>query len=129
MWGTYQSVRVYQDVWTALHLGPLSSRVLTSENLNTTAAALGKSAEPIQNEIMKFAGDEVVPVWLAMTYLGSNIVLNTLNFFWFNQMIKAVRKRFVAAPKKEQVGTVESGANGSVKIGASETEVRRRRKA
>lgn len=78
---------------------------------------------------MKFAGDEVVPVWLAFTYLGSNIVLNTLNFYWFNQMIKAVRKRFVPKEKKEQIGTVKSGPNGSVKIGASETEVRYRRKA
>ena len=33
-------------------------------------------------------------MWLAMTYLGSNVVLNSLNFYWFGKMIETVRKRF-----------------------------------
>lgn len=81
------------------------------------------------NEMMRFAGDEYVPVWLAFTYLGSNIVLNTLNFYWFGKMIEAVRKRFTGPVKREQAATIKTGPNGSVKVGATETEVRRRRKA
>ena len=46
---------------------------------------------------MKFATSETapsVPFWLAMTYLGSNIILHSLNFYWFGRMIETVRKRF-----------------------------------
>ena len=42
---------------------------------------------------MRFAGKEIVSLWLAFTYFGSNIVFNTLNFYWFGKMIEAVRKR------------------------------------
>ena len=45
-------------------------------------------------EVMRFAGDFDVPTWLAIVYLGSNIVLNTLNFYWFGKMIETIKKRF-----------------------------------
>jgi len=83
VWGTYQSLRVYQDVWVALQ-------------------SPGTRFE--KGEVMRLnahADKQVVPVWLAITYLGSNLVLNTLNFFWFGKMIETVRKRF--APEKEKV--------------------------
>lgn len=114
VWGTYQSIRVYQDVWNALHHAP----------------ATGKGAVPTADGIMRFAGEEYVPVWLAITYLGSNIVLNTLNFFWFGKMIEAVRKRFTPqkeTKKEKAIAMKSTGANGSVKIGVDQTEVRRRR--
>src|SRR5271170_6240784 len=38
VWGTYQSVRVYQDIWNAIHHTP--------------------AALPIHDDIMRFAGDE-----------------------------------------------------------------------
>ena len=85
---------------------------------------------PIHDGIMQFAGEEFVPLWLAFTYLGSNVVLNTLNFYWFGKMIDAVRKRF--QPPKEQrrkvkaIATKTTGADGKVKIDIDETEVRRR---
>lgn len=44
--------------------------------------------------MMRFAGDYVVPMWLAVVYLGSNVVLNTLNFYWFGKMIETIKKRF-----------------------------------
>ena len=50
-----------------------------------------------QSEVMKFAtaeGTSSVPFWLAMAYLGSNIILHSLNFYWFGRMIETVRKRF-----------------------------------
>jgi len=134
VWGTYQSVRVYQDVWAALHHQPIGSSIqLDALNNGTVAAAeaaAGKSAAPIHGDIMQFAGEEFVPLWLAFTYLGSNVVLNTLNFFWFGKMIETVRKRF-QPPKEERrkekaVATKTTGVNGTVRIDVDGTEVRRR---
>ncbi|MCJ1457247.1 hypothetical protein MMC28_007614 [Mycoblastus sanguinarius] len=96
LWGTYQSVRVYQDVWAGLHY-----------DSSTRAKPVYLGAE---DEIMRFSGDCVVPNWLACIYLGSNIVLNTLNFYWFGKMIETVKKRF-KEPKDKQAG-LEKSANG-----------------
>lgn len=134
VWGTYQSVRVYQDVWAAIHHKPAASSIhIDALNNNTMAAqeaATGKSAAPIHGDIMQFAGEEFVPLWLAFTYLGSNIILNTLNFYWFGKMIETVRKRFQPPKetrrKEKAVATRSTGANGVVKIDIDETEVRRR---
>ena len=135
VWGTYQSVRVYQDVWAALHHTPAAASVhLDALASNNTAAALdaaaGNSAAPIHGDIMQFAGEEYVPLWLAFSYLGSNIILNTLNFYWFGKMIETVRKRF-QPPKAERrkekaMATRSTGANGTVRIDVDETEIRRR---
>jgi hypothetical protein len=123
VWGTYQSVRVYQDVWQAIHHNP----TFTQLNNNTIAmnATLGA------DNIMRFSSDSpFVPLWLAFTYLGSNLVLNTLNFYWFGKMIEAVRKRFQPPKEKrprEKAHAVRStGTNGTAKVGANETEIRRR---
>lgn len=135
VWGTYQSVRVYQDVWKALHHIPVTASNVDYALMNGSTAAqqeaaAGKSAIPIHNSVMQFAGEEFVPLWLAFTYLGSNIVLNTLNFYWFGKMIETVRKRF--QPPREQrrkekaIATRTTGASGKVTIGADEVEVRRR---
>jgi len=134
VWGTYQSLRVYQDVWRALHHKPAAATIHFDALNNGTSAGLdaaaGKSAAPIHGGIMQFAGEEYVPLWLAFTYLGSNVVLNTLNFYWFGKMIEAVRKRF--QPPKEQrrkekaIATKTTGADGKVRIDVDETEVRKR---
>ncbi|MCJ1391273.1 hypothetical protein MMC18_004136 [Xylographa bjoerkii] len=125
VWGTYQSLRVYQDVWAAIQT-PGVLPILT--NSTTTAA----SADP-HSGILRFQGDGVIPVWLACTYLGSNIVLNTLNFYWFGKMIEAVKKRFRPVQReKEGVQTEESAKvmmNGSAHtvVNVEKTEVRRRK--
>ena len=43
---------------------------------------------------MKYAGALSIPTWLGAVYLGSNCVLNALNFYWFGKMIETIRKRF-----------------------------------
>lgn len=48
----------------------------------------------VDADVMRLAREEQVPIWLAVVYLGSNIVLNTLNFYWFGKMIETIRKRF-----------------------------------
>jgi hypothetical protein len=50
-------------------------------------------------DIGGFASCELgeLPMWLVSVYLIGNTALSLLNFFWFTQMVKAVRKRFVPA--------------------------------
>ena len=79
VWGSYQSIRVYADVWSALHI----------ENTGVLEKAWGAG-----DEMMRYASGANVPTWLGAVYLASNIVLNTLNFYWFGKMIETIRKRF-----------------------------------
>ena len=58
------------------------------------------SAE-VSAEVMRFAGDYPMPAWLAIVYLSSNVVLNTLNFFWFGKMIETIKKRFAESKDKK----------------------------
>ncbi|OCL06570.1 DUF887-domain-containing protein [Glonium stellatum] len=88
VWGSYQSVRVFTDVFRAMNY---DGTVTNSTTTPTTGDVPGLEA---QSEVMRFAGDRVVPMWLALSYLGANIVLNSLNWFWFAKMIETVRKRF-----------------------------------
>ena len=143
VWGTYQSVRVYQDVYAALQ----SPSALTPFSTTTTTTTL----PPHANEIMYFSAHATVPVWLACVYLSSNLVLNSLNFYWFGKMIETVRKRFQppAAPvqdgklpgavagkkgggaqqqrrQEEERMKAEVVGNGMVAVTAEKREVRRR---
>ncbi|MCJ1234322.1 hypothetical protein MMC14_002281 [Varicellaria rhodocarpa] len=137
LWGTYQSVRVYQDVWAAIQ----TPGTLTAVAKNATMAATERSVNA-NSEVMRFAGEKTVPVWLAVTYLGSNIVLNTLNFYWFGKMIETVKKRFQPTKEKEKEklpmkmnggdkseerGKTEIEEDGTKVVSAEKKEVRRRR--
>lgn len=109
LWGTYQSLRVYQDVWHTMHLNttmPVFREVHDSPHSSIFAPRDGQlclgqeSCVLAQSEVMKFAGahTQAIPVWLAGVYLVSNLVLNSLNFYWFGKMIETVRKRFEDKP-------------------------------
>ena len=106
-------MHVYQDVWAAMHLNTTVPGYLDVSNIPNQAAplfvprngelCLGKeSCVAAQAEVMRFAvaGTAAIPMWLAGTYLISNILLNTLNFFWFGRMIETVMKRFREIPGK-----------------------------
>ena len=120
VWGTYQSIRVYQDVWAALHYGALTHPDLPSVD------AAAESGEMI----MRFAGNYIVPKWLALVYLGSNIILNTLNFYWFGKMIETIKKRFTetgskmkgAAWEKKEEGVLVEGIMDSSTLITEVTE-------
>jgi hypothetical protein len=90
VWGSYQSLRVFYDVFRALNAGQ-STLLFQEQKLHNGTMGLGLSPE---TEIMRFANDEAVPMWLAVCYLASNFTLNGLNWYWFSQMISALRKRF-----------------------------------
>lgn len=93
-------------------------------------AKVGNSAAPIHSDVMRYAGEEYIPLWIGFVYLGSNIVLNTLNFYWFRQMIDAVRKRFQPPktdPKKgTPIVTRSTSVDGKNRVVIDETDVRRR---
>lgn len=82
---------MFQDVWAALHFDPLAR--------SSKAVFLEPEAE--RAEIMRFAGDYDMPAWLAVVYLSSNVVLNTLNFYWFGKMIETIKKRFAESKDKK----------------------------
>lgn len=86
IYGTYQSFCVFSDMWAAVNAHPAKT---FSESL-----------------VMQYATPEsTVPTWLAVSYLASNITLNTLNFYWFIMMIRAVLKRF--KPNEEHTSATE----------------------
>jgi hypothetical protein len=73
-----------------------------------------------ESEIMRFAAGQDVSLWLALAYLGSNVILNALNWYWFGKMIEAIRKRFDppfgtrgVEPKKKS-RKLREGLDGSV---------------
>lgn len=110
-WGSYQSVRVFYDVYRAITAGELVLQDPELGKLNN-GTTVDPSAIPT-SDIMRFAGDRTVPLWLAACYLLSNLTLNGLNWFWFGKMIETIRKRFdppigtrkpeVKEPEREQI--------------------------
>jgi hypothetical protein len=97
----------------------------------TTIPPPGKS----ELEIMRFAGNKEAPLWLCMAYLASNIVLNSLNWYWINKMIATIRKRFdppFGTRKAEDKPQVEVDvargvyADGSKSVEVDEKKIRRR---
>jgi len=91
-WGSYQSARVFYDVYRAIFTPHLALNDPAFGKLNN-GTVVDASNVP-QSEIMQFAGDRQVPIWLAGCYLLSNLVLNGLNWYWFSKMIETLRKRF-----------------------------------
>ncbi|RFU72171.1 duf887 domain protein [Trichoderma arundinaceum] len=86
VYGTFQSFCVLRDMWAAVNTHPTK----------------GFSQSPV----MEFATQEsTVQPWLAIAYFMSNITLNTLNFYWFIMMIRAVLKRF--KPNEQRATEVE----------------------
>ncbi|KAL2130505.1 hypothetical protein VTI74DRAFT_6317 [Chaetomium olivicolor] len=123
VWGTYQSAVVYVDLWHSLSRSPSPSYLEKAFSNPTTAS------DPDQN-LMFFARDAApVPLWLTLLYLASNLVLNSLNWYWFFKMIKAVRKRF--EPSKGSTGKREALPAEAVprtKASAVEAKVARQRR-
>lgn len=121
VWGTWQTVVVYGDMWNALQqtwsatAAPLSEPVSVNANVFYPARdgslCVNEACARANAEITKFkeytAGG--VPTWLVVTYVGSNLILNFLNFFWFSKMVETVLKRFrtPAAAAGEKKGKKE----------------------
>ena len=81
-------------MWAALHF---DSAADSTRPPFLVYEPLGES-----DEVMRYAGHQTIPTWLACVYLGSNVVLNTLNFYWFGKMIETIRKRFTEVKVKKK---------------------------
>jgi hypothetical protein len=94
-WGSYQSIRVFYDVYRAITVGDSTLTYSDPDfgKLSNGSTVLDPTLAP-PSEMMQYAGDRVVPVWLAGCYLLSNFTLNGLNWYWFGKMIETLRKRF-----------------------------------
>lgn len=95
VYGTYQSVCVFSDLWAAMNINP--------------------TPEKLASPVMAFATEKsTVPMWLGAVYLASNLTLNGLNFYWFFMMIRAVHKRF--EPTKGAKGSRASITEAEIEV-------------
>jgi hypothetical protein len=113
VWGTSQSVVVFRDIWMALHNDHAYAPSVSDVSKNISL--------PIRYEsTMQFATESsAVPLWLAVVYLGANLTLNSLNFYWFVKMVQAVQKRFDPKAKEEREGEEEEDEKHRLDGGAT----------
>ncbi|TEY50706.1 hypothetical protein BOTCAL_0274g00050 [Botryotinia calthae] len=98
VWGVYQSARLYHDLWSSFH----TSRAITAPEPRFSGGS--------EWELFRFLEESKelsLPTWLAWGYLATNTILTLLNFYWFNQMISAVSKRFSKKGKHTRVDKKE----------------------
>lgn len=105
IWGTWQSAVVFADMWKALEQ-TWSANLPTSLEPIDIASAVFQARKNVScvddtcvranAEVAKFARFATggVPTWLVFTYVTSNLILNSLNWYWFSKMIETVMKRF-----------------------------------
>ncbi|KAI1765991.1 DUF887-domain-containing protein [Hypoxylon sp. FL1150] len=104
VWGTYQSVMVARDVWAGLRITP---RVMATVSPDEVLRATFPSQ---YSHTMQYVTQSTsVPLWLAGVYMGANLTLNSLNFYWFFKMIEAVRKRFDPKEKDREAEVQGAG--------------------
>jgi len=114
LYGTYQSTRVFADVWAAMDTKP-PVYVKPPGNDSLAPGTLAYVTEA-----------STVPFWLATSYLISNLTLNSLNTYWFMMMIKAIRKRFVApATETTQPANKDSSSTSRSQTARSPVEERK----
>ena len=90
VWGTYQSLKLYQDLVHVLRMPESETK-----------------SWPHGSELMRFSGKQVLPVWLTYTYLANNTLLMVLNFYWFWRMIETVTSRFRSPPENKPKLAIE----------------------
>jgi len=98
IWGTYQSIIIFKDIFQ-IYSNPPSETLPSAEDLSHPGELPQEKIEP-----HPYAGKSI-PLWLAVVYLGSNLCLNGLNYYWFSRMITTVTSRFTGPEqvKKEKV--------------------------
>lgn len=102
-----------------LHRNPPAVLSMTSGNMHAEGDVI----------LHPFAGKSV-PLWLACIYLGSNSILNLLNYYWFTKMVQTVASRFTGDKKGGKGRNVAAGVietEAKVATGVENTEVRKRK--
>jgi len=122
VWGTWQSAVVYRDMWRAVHNSPDAGYVAAGAAHSANSTLADPNANP-----MAFVTEAApIPVWLALVYVVSNVVLNSLNWFWFVKMISAVKKRF--EPTKEKAEPLKASSGDAVTTSTEEKKLPRHRR-
>ena len=96
VWGIYSSCWVFRDMYWLIRDGHtnFAERVLSGQmQILSTQELLAISKDPIA-QTEAFNKEQYLPIWIPIVYLASNLVLNTLNVFWFGKMIETIRTRF-----------------------------------
>ena len=133
IYGSYISVSMFYDIYRAL--------MFYREHPNTPPlekSVFAFDANPLSQEILKYApATAYLPTLLWTSYIASNATLHILNFYWFGQMIKALRKRFnpplgtKGLGEKQKVEpeittSIDEQGRRTVKIESVESQVRKR---
>ncbi|KAL2068829.1 hypothetical protein VTL71DRAFT_15167 [Oculimacula yallundae] len=87
LWGNYQSLCIYRDVWTALHTPTIDLKYASETSIFDYMTTTGL-------DVVSNSHDMKLPLWLVFVYLGSNTLLSFLNMYWFSKMVETMRKRF-----------------------------------
>ncbi|OJJ36635.1 hypothetical protein ASPWEDRAFT_415442 [Aspergillus wentii DTO 134E9] len=133
VWGTWQSVLVYMDMWYALKQTWAATASSQPGSVGITSQVFQTLNSPVEAtaEMSKFSSytAQGVPTWLVLSYVASNLTLNFLNYYWFSKMVDAVLKRFrepapsPAAKKEEETQKLkEKKAQNAVLDAASKLE-------
>jgi hypothetical protein len=91
VWGTYQSLCVFSDVYHLYMTGPVRQPDPEVGKLSDDTFVNNAG---FKNDLLRYSPGQTTPFWLVSAYLASNIILNSLNWFWFSKMIETLRKRF-----------------------------------
>ncbi|KAL2843633.1 TLC domain-containing protein [Aspergillus pseudoustus] len=107
VWGTWQSVYVYIDMFRALKqtwsaspsssaFAPVDITAQVFQARDDGSLCINEACIRANAEISKYSHHTAggVPIWLVLTYVTSNLILNGLNYYWFSKMIETVMKRF-----------------------------------
>ncbi|KAL3477904.1 TLC domain-containing protein [Aspergillus californicus] len=106
IWGTWQSVIVYMDMYGALMQSwsasssspfrPVDIMAQVFESRGDGSLCINEACVKANAQISRFAKHTAggIPTWLVFTYITSNIILNGLNYYWFSKMVETVLKRF-----------------------------------
>lgn len=134
IWGTWQSGAVYKDMWYALQQtwAVSASPLQTPVDINAHVFQPARDGSMCIDEACARANAEIsrfkdytaggVPTWLVVTYVVSNMILNSLNYFWFSKMVETVRKRFREPSDKKKKEKPEDLARGVILEAAARLE-------
>jgi hypothetical protein len=128
VYGSYASYSLWSDIFTmvrAARAAPNTPPLAFSTFALEAATSFNNPVEAIQ--VLKFAPlTPHVPAWLWIANLASNLTLNILNWYWYSQMISAIRKRFpppFGTLRKEKVESDVKVSRGTDAEGRKTLEV------
>ncbi|KAK5175652.1 uncharacterized protein LTR77_000791 [Saxophila tyrrhenica] len=96
VWGIYSSTWVFHDMFHLVRTGhsDFVLRVPSGQLKTYSTEELLRIARDREGQTTAFNYEQYTPLWIPIVYFVSNLVLNSLNLFWFSKMIQTIRTRF-----------------------------------